>query len=141
MTDTNTNTNTNVVTKKEELIQHIKDWIKVDNEVTKLKAQLKEKNAMKKALNETLVQVMKHSAIDCFDINGGALLYKKRKTKKGITSAFLLKQLEEYYKDTELAKEITKKVWDSREEVLKEEIKRKIKTVAAGAAAAGDAAN
>ena len=70
---------------------------------------------------------MKNNAIDCFDINGGALVYKQKKTKRTISGKFLLTQLEEYYKDSpELAKEITKKVLDSRVEVIKDEIKRKI---------------
>ena len=70
---------------------------------------------------------MKGNSIDCFDINGGALVYKKKKTKKSISGKFLLAQLEEYYKEQpELAKEITKKVLDNRVEVFKDEIKRKI---------------
>jgi hypothetical protein len=70
---------------------------------------------------------MKNNAIDCFDINGGALVYKQKKTRRTISGKFLLTQLEEYYKEQpELAKEITKKVLDNRIEVVKDEIKRKI---------------
>lgn len=70
---------------------------------------------------------MKSNAIDCFDINGGALVYKQKKTRRTISGKFLLSQLEEYYKEQpELAKEITKKVLDNRIEVVKDEIKRKI---------------
>ena len=73
------------------------------------------------------MNVMKSNSIDCFDINGGALVYKQKKTKKQISAKFLLTQLEEYYKEQpELAKEITKRVLDNREQVVKEEIKRKI---------------
>ena len=70
---------------------------------------------------------MKSNLIDCFDINGGALVYKQKKTRRTISGKFLLSQLEEYYKEQpELAKEITKKVLDNRIEILKDEIKRKI---------------
>ena len=70
---------------------------------------------------------MKNNSIDCFDINGGALVYKQKKSRKTISGKFLLTQLEEYYKDSpELAKEIAKKVLDNRIEVVKDEIKRKI---------------
>lgn len=112
---------------KDELIYNIKEWIKMDNEITKLKAEVKMKNNKKKELTESLVNVMKNNAIDCFDINGGALVYKQKKTRRTISGKFLLSQLEEYYKDQpELAKEITKKVLDNRVEVVKDEIKRKI---------------
>lgn len=114
------------VTTKDELILNIKEWIKMDNEIAKLKAEVKEKTNKKKELTESLVNVMKNNAIDCFDINGGALVYKQKKTRKTISGKFLLSQLEEYYKEQpELAKEITKKVLDNRVEVVKDEIKRK----------------
>ena len=112
---------------KEELISNIKEWIKSDNELTKLKAEVKEKKNKMNALTTSLMNVMKTNSIDCFDINGGALIYKQKKTKRQISGKFLLSQLEEYYKDQpELAKEITKRVLDNRVEVVKEEIKRKI---------------
>lgn len=115
------------VSTKDELIFNIKEWIKMDNEITKLKAEVKEKTNKRKELTESLVNVMKSNAIDCFDINGGALVYKQKKTRRTISGKFLLSQLEEYYKDQpELAKEITKKVLDNRVEVIKDEIKRKI---------------
>jgi phage gpG-like protein len=113
---------------KEELISNIKEWIKLDNEITKYKSELKEKTNKKKALTESLINIMKSNSIDCFDINGGALVYKQKKTRKTISGKFLLTQLEEYYKDQpELAMEITKKVLENREESIKDEIKRKIK--------------
>lgn len=114
-------------TTKEELIFNIKEWIKLDNELTKLKAEIKEKTNKRKLLTESLVNIMKDNSIDCFDINGGALIYKQKKTRKSISGKYLLSQLEEYYKEQpEIAKDITKHVLDNRAEVIKDEIKRKI---------------
>ena len=115
------------VNTKEELILNIKEWIKIDSDITRLKTEVKEKTQKKKELTQSLVNIMKSNSIDCFDINGGALVYKQRKTKKTISGKYLLEQLEDYYKDQpELAKEITKKVLDNRGELIKEEIMRKI---------------
>jgi hypothetical protein len=115
------------VNTKEELILKIKEWIKIDNDIIKLKTEVKDRTKKKKELTESLVNVMKNNSIDCFDINGGALVYKQKKTRKTISGKFLLEQLEEYYKDQpEKAKEITQKVLDNRTEVVKDEIKRKI---------------
>ena len=116
-----------VDTTKGELIQHIKEWIKIDNEIMKLKHDIKEKNAAKVKLTETLVNVMKTNSIDCFDINGGALVYKKTKVKKPLNKKTLLSALQLYYKnDTQMAETITTHLLDNREEQIKETIRRKM---------------
>jgi hypothetical protein len=112
---------------KDQLIIHIKEWIKIDNELIKLKNEVKERNTKKKLLTEQLVNVMKENNIDCFNINGGEVLYKKNIVKKPINSKMLLTTLQTYYKDNlEMAQEITSHILNNREEVMKETIKRKI---------------
>lgn len=116
-----------IVNTKEQLVNNIKEWIKMDNEIAQLKTEIKDRNNKKKLLTENLVTVMKTNSIDCFDINGGALVYKKNKVKKPINGKTLLLALQNYYKnDVKIAEEITKHVMDSREEQIKETIKRKI---------------
>lgn len=110
---------------KEELIFNIREWIKIETEIKTISKSLKEKREKMKDLTNNLVNTMKSNSIECFDINGGALVYKQKKSKKPISGKFLLTQLEEYFKDNQdLAKEIHKKVWDNRVIVCKEEIKR-----------------
>jgi hypothetical protein len=112
---------------KEQLVNNIKEWIKMDAEIAELKSQIKDRNNKKKTLTENLVTVMKTNKIDCFDINGGALIYKTNKVKKPINGKTLLTALQNYYKsDPKVAEDITKHVMDSREEQIKETIKRKI---------------
>ena len=112
---------------KEQLVINIKEWIKIDNEISQMKTEIKDKNNNKKKLTENLVNVMKKNEIDCFDINGGALVYKQNKTKKPINGKSLLASLQNYYKnDLKSAEEITKYILDSREEKIKETLVRKI---------------
>jgi hypothetical protein len=112
---------------KEQLVNNIKEWMKIDNEISQLRNEIKEKNNKKKILTSNLVDVMKSNKIDCFDINGGALVYKTNKVKKPINGKSLLAALQNFYKsDTKMAEEITKHVMDSREEKINETIKRKI---------------
>jgi hypothetical protein len=119
--------NTTTNNAKELLVNNIKEWIKIDNEVAQLKADIKERTNKKKLLTENLVTVMKSNKIDCFDINGGALVYKKNTVKKPISGKTLLTALQNYYKsDPKIAEDIAKHVMDSREEQIKETIKRKI---------------
>ena len=112
---------------KEQLVINIKEWLKIDTEIMQLKHEIKERNNKKKALTENLVKTMKTNSIDCFDINGGALIYKKSKVKKPINGKTLLSALQNFYKnDAKIAEELTKYIMDSREEQIKETIKHKI---------------
>jgi hypothetical protein len=112
---------------KEQLINNVKEWIKIDTEMNELKTQIKDRNNKKKCLTENLVSVMKTNNIDCFDINGGAIVYKSNKIKKPINGKTLMKALQSYYKsDPKIAEELAKHVMDSREEQIKETIKLKI---------------
>jgi phage gpG-like protein len=112
---------------KEQLINNIKEWIKIDNEIATLKNEIKERNARRKDLTESLLGVMKKNEIDCFDINGGALVFKKNKIKKALNGKTLLASLQSYYSNQpQVAEDLTKHILNSREEQVKETIKRKI---------------
>ena len=93
---------------KEQLVTNIKEWIKIDNEISQLKSEIKERNNKKKNLTENLVVTMKKNQIDCFDINGGALVYKQNKVKKSINGKSLLLALQNYYKNDTSTKSMTK---------------------------------
>jgi hypothetical protein len=112
---------------KEELVNNIKEWIKIDGEILKLQNEIKDRKLKKKNLTESLVIVMKKNEIDCFDINGGSLIYKKSKTKKPVNAKTLMSSLKTYFSTNPMqAEEVTKFVMDNREEQIKETIKRKI---------------
>jgi len=112
---------------KEELMGGIRDWVRMDNDILKLKAQMKDLNTKKKELTDKLMNVMKKNEIDCFDIKGGTISYKKNVVKKPITGKTLMTTLTQYYKnDPAVAEELTKYVMSNREEQVKETIKRKI---------------
>ena len=112
---------------KEELIQRIKEWLKIDNDIIRLNKETKELKKKQKLLTNTLVNVMKTNQLDCFDINGGKILYKKSISKKPINSKMLLNTLKTYFStNPSTADEVTEYILNIRESVIKETIKRKI---------------
>jgi hypothetical protein len=112
---------------KEELVSNIKEWIKMDGEITQLQNEIKDRKNKKKLLTEQLMDVMKKNDIDCFDINGGSLVYKKNKIKKPINAKMLMATLQTYFEtNPKQAEDVTKFILDNREEQVKEVIKRKI---------------
>jgi hypothetical protein len=113
---------------KEDLILNVKEWIKMDNEIVGFQNEIKDRKNKKKQLTDRLVNVMKKNEIDCVDIKGGALIYKKTTTKKPINAKTLMVVLKDYYKNTnpQIAEELTKHILENREESVKETIKRKM---------------
>jgi len=118
--------NDETLSTKEQLVNNIRDWVKIDTEISQLRNEIKERNNKKKNMTENLVNVMKTNNIDCFDINEGSLIYKKSTVKKPINSKTLLSSLQSYYKDQNVAEDLTKYIMDNREEKIKETIKRKV---------------
>lgn len=112
---------------KEQLVNNIKEWIKIDSEIAQLKTEIKERNNKKKSITGDLVNVMKTNQIDCFDINGGSLVYKKNVVKKPINGKSLMTILQNYYKNQpQVAEDLTKHILDNREEKVNETIRRKV---------------
>ena len=122
----NENTNNDILSPKELLVNNIREWVKIDSEISQLRQEIKERNNKKKGMTESLVNVMKTNNIDCFDINDGSLVYKKNKVRKPINAKTLLSSLQNYYKDQNVAEDLTKYIMDNREEQIKETIKRKV---------------
>lgn len=111
---------------KEELVENIKEWVKMESDTAKLRKEMRDINNRKKTITESLLKVMKNNEIDCFDINGGSLIYKKNKVKKPLSGKTLLTLLQTYYKeDTNMAEELSKYIMENREEQIKETIKLK----------------
>ena len=87
---------------------------------------MREKRQKKKELNDVLIGVMKQNEIECFDTKNGKLLYSVNKTKKSITKKCFSKRLQKYYQnDEDKANEIAAFILESRDETVKEIIKRK----------------
>tara|TARA_Y100001978_G_scaffold48963_1_gene44028 strand:+ start:64 stop:408 length:345 start_codon:yes stop_codon:yes gene_type:complete len=110
---------------KEELIQSVKHWLAIDNEIAELQKQMREKRKLKKELSTNLITVMKTHNIDCLDIKNAKLVHTKRKQKQSISKKFLLETLQKYYEDGENAKTITDFILNSREEKEIDNIKIK----------------
>ena len=112
---------------KQQLIDSIKDWVKLDNEIRKLQSEITSRKNEKKSVSTKLMETMNANNIDCFDIKDGQLCYNKRSVKKPITKKGLFDILTKYYKgDLMQATELNAYIIENREEVVKETLVRKI---------------
>lgn len=112
---------------KEQLINIIKQWVKLDNDIHKLKKEEKQRKDEKKEVSVKLIEIMKNNEIDCFDIKDGQICYSKKSIKKPITKKILMELLTTYFKGDALkASDVNNFIIENREEVIKETIVRKI---------------
>jgi hypothetical protein len=101
---------------KEELQNNIKEWLKIDSEIAKMKSEMKEKAKNKKELSELIIDIMKTNSLDCLNMNdGSSIMHTKKRTPKTISAKYLLSQLKEHYKDNEeMAIELKNKILQNR---------------------------
>tara|TARA_Y100000996_G_scaffold400684_1_gene370926 strand:+ start:1856 stop:2206 length:351 start_codon:yes stop_codon:yes gene_type:complete len=112
---------------KEQLLNNVRKWIQLDDEIKELGKHLKEKRQDKKNITSLLVDTMKENEIDCFDLAGGnKLIYQKSKLKKTLSKKHLIDAINKYINNTEKAKEMGEFILNSREEQIKENIRRRI---------------
>lgn len=111
---------------KRKLIENVKSWIDIDNDIKVLQKELKEKRKEKKMFTSNLVDIMKTNNVDCFDIKNGKLLYTKKKVKAPLSKKHLFNSLSQYFKNNKnIIDELGNYILNSREEKIKENIKRK----------------
>jgi hypothetical protein len=112
---------------KEQLVQIIKQWVKLDNETRVIQKELKVRKTEKQKISAALIETMRKNEIDCFDIKDGQIIYSKKNVKKPITQKSLLSILSQYFiNDPVKANDVNDFILNSREEVVKEEIVRKV---------------
>ena len=111
---------------KEHLIKIIKEWVTKDNEIRELQKEQNVRKVEKKKLTNRLMEIMKTNNIDCFDINDGQILYKKKDAKKAMTQKNLLSVLQTFYEgDIIKAEEVNNFILENREKKTTESIIRK----------------
>ena len=112
---------------KAELLDTVKRWMEIDDEIKALSNSARDKRKEKKKITEILVDTMKENDIDCFDLAGGnKLIYTKRKGKKALSKTHLLNALKIFYKNNnDKVDELSKFILESREDNITENIRRK----------------
>lgn len=108
---------------KEQLVNTIREWVKIDNEITSLQEEVKIRKNKKKQISESLISIMKQNEIDCFDIKDGQICYSKKQIKKPITKTLLINILSKYFEgDILKANDVNTFIMENREETTKESI-------------------
>jgi len=112
---------------KEQVKDYLRQWIRVENEISTLSVEIKKRKLVHQQLSISLLDVMRKNDIDCFDITNGKIVYSKVKHRAPLNNGQLRSALTTYYKDdTEKANNLTEFLLSSRVEKTRESIKMKI---------------
>jgi predicted chitinase len=87
------------MTTKDELIDNIKAWMQIEDEIKVLQKEIKERRTKKKVLTAILVDIMKTNDIDCFDMNEGKISYTKSNVKQSVSKKYLMDCLGKYFEE------------------------------------------
>jgi hypothetical protein len=110
---------------KTKLVEQIKKWVKIDNEIKQLKKEENTRKKIQKQISSELIETMRENEIDEFNIKNGKLVYTKQNIKKPITKKNLMDILSKYFESTEKANILTEYIDENREVTEKETIKFK----------------
>ncbi len=115
---------------KEKLIKTIQEWVKLDNEIRKLKKEASVRKTEQDKITKTLMNTMKANEIDEFNISNGKITYLNKTVKKPINKKNLLEILSKFYKgNNEKVSELNQFILDNREDVVVEKLVRKISPI------------
>jgi hypothetical protein len=112
---------------KDQLKEYLRQWVRVENEIGTLSAEIKKRKLIHQQLSASLLSVMRQNEIDCFDLANGRIVYSKTKIKAPLNNGQIKSALTSYYKDdADKAASLTEFLLSSRVEKTRESIKMKI---------------
>ena len=112
---------------KGQLIDAVKEWVKLDNEIRNIQKIQKDKKKAKEDISKSLMNIMKENEIDCFDLKDGQIRYKKESKREALTQKTLLSILSKHPQlGGEQAEHLNQFVYDRRKVIETETITRKI---------------
>ena len=110
------------------LREHVKTWLKLDDEIKTLRNEIKKRRNLKRTMTNDLINTMKNNDIDVMNAGEAKLVRTKHKVKAPLSKKHLINSLLQFYKDdTEMVQNLTKHIMDSRETKIVENIKKKSK--------------
>ena len=110
---------------KEQLQTAVKEWLGIDEQITKLRSALKTRTKRKKELDAFILELMKQNDITHMNINDGKLVYSKTKSYESLNKTHMASKLAEYLKDPEKGRELCEMIMKSRDRVEKVNLKRR----------------
>ena len=109
---------------REEFSNNVKDYLELEEQISKLNIALRERRTKLKALSNMIIRNMEQNDIHHINIKNGVLVYKNDTFYKGLNKKNLMNGLSIYFNnDEQKTKEATSTVLENRERINKIRLK------------------
>lgn len=110
---------------KKALVDTVKNWVTLDNQIRLLNNKLKQLKDDKKKQNEKMIEIMKSNEIDNFDLKDGQIRYKKTKKRQVLSQKLLVEILKNHPQfDNESVNQLNDYVYQNRKIIEEDKIVR-----------------
>jgi hypothetical protein len=109
---------------REEFSNNVKDYLELEEQISKLNIALRERRTKLKALSNMIIKNMEQNDIHHINIKNGVLVYKNDTVYKGLNKKNLMNGLSIYFNnDEQKTHEATNTVMENRERLNKIRLK------------------
>tara|TARA_A100001015_G_C15021376_1_gene728146 strand:+ start:764 stop:1153 length:390 start_codon:yes stop_codon:yes gene_type:complete len=109
-----------------ELQKIVKEWLMIDDEISKINQALKERKNRKKELSCLITNFMKNNEVPFFNINDGKLILAESKQKKPLNKETLFNLANNFFNNNQnQAFNLVNYINNNRESFTRERLKRK----------------
>ena len=109
---------------REEFSNNVKDYLELEDQISKLNIALRERRTKLKALSKMIIRNMEQNDIHHINIKNGVLVYKNDTVYKGLNKKNLMNGLSIYFNnDEQKTNDATATVLENRERINKIRLK------------------
>jgi hypothetical protein len=107
-----------------ELPNYLKRWMVLQEELSTLNGELKQRRTQSKALKEIILRIMDSNKVATLNISKGAVVHKTYDSSEKISTHYMLKHCKDFFNgDEERAKALVKYLEDHRTVIKKHDLK------------------
>ena len=105
----------------------LKRWMTIQEEVTSLNAEIKQRRTQSKVLKDIILRIMESNNVAKINVSKGAVVHKTREVTEKLSSGFMLKHFKEFFGgDEERAASLVNFLEEYRTSIMKHDLKLQV---------------
>jgi len=105
----------------------LKRWMTIQEEITTLNAEVKQRRTQSKVLKDIILRIMESNNVAKINVSKGAVIHKTREVSEKLSNGFMLKHFKEFFGgDEERAASLVNYLDENRTSIMKHDLKLQI---------------